>query len=81
MVDVKVNFKKQYLDTKCNFCDQEETQSHLMECSKILQNCQELYNDVEVDYEDMNKSCSLQLKMVKLFKKALSTREKLLSDV
>ena len=78
MVDVKMNFKKLYLDTACNFCNQDESQSHLMECKSIIENCHELYNDIETEYEHIYKSTAYQLKIVKLYVKIMKTREKLL---
>ena len=78
MIDVKTNFKNMYLDTQFNFCNEEETQNHLMECRSIIENCPELYNDVQLEYEDIYGSEDSQLRMVKLYSIILKTREKLL---
>ena len=78
MVDVKKTFKSQYLDTKCNFCEEEETQVHLLECNTIIQNCKELYEDMTIEYEDLFKTLDKQLKLALLFKQALKTRDQLL---
>ena len=78
MVDVKKNFKSQYLDTKCNFCEEEESQDHLLDCNVIIENCKELYEDLTVEYEDLFKSSSKQHKMAQLFKLALKTRDQML---
>ena len=45
MVDVKENFKGQYLDTKCVLgCNEDESQFHLLHCTMIIQHCTQLYH-------------------------------------
>ena len=78
MIDVKLNFKSQYLDTKCNFCSEEESQDHLLDCQTIIQHCKELYNDTVVEYEDIFKNAKKQSQMANLFKLAIQTRDQLL---
>ena len=78
MIDVKMNFKGQDIDTKCNFCDIEESQDHLLDCHTIIQNCKELYDDTVVEYEDIFNNATKQFQMAKLYKLALETRDQLL---
>ena len=52
-----------------------------MECRTIMENCKELYNDIEVEYEDIYRSEANQLKMVKLYAIILKTRENLLFNM
>ena len=84
MLNVKANFRNQFnnMDISCNLCDsgQEESQFHLLECQTIIDNCPELYDDVSVEYDDMFRKSSKQLKLVKLFQIILDTREKLKSE-
>ena len=78
MIDVKTNFSSQYLVKQCNFCDKEETQSHLLECNVILENCEDINSDIDTEYEDIFGPPTKQLKVVQLYQKALNTRDKLL---
>ena len=52
-----------------------------MECKILMENCQELYNDIEVEYEDIYGNEAAQLKMVKLYSIILKTREKMLHNM
>ena len=36
MLDVKANFKNKYHDVKCPNCSEEDTQSHLLFCDKLV---------------------------------------------
>ena len=36
MLDVKENFKNKYSDSKCPNCTEEDTQSHLLFCDKLI---------------------------------------------
>ena len=54
MIDVKENFKGQYLDVMCNFgCYQTESQYHLLNCDMIIRHCPQLYNDLIIEYGHM----------------------------
>ena len=81
MVQVKRNFKSAYLSLVCDLCKlEEDSQYHLLSCEVLLQKCQELYNDVSVEYDDLFSTSEKQLQAVKLFEKVLMTREKLLQE-
>ena len=80
MIDVKSNFKGQYLDNRCNFCNSEETQRHIMECSIILNSCSETSNNKETKYEDIFKSPTEQIKVTKFYQKLLRVRDDLLRN-
>ena len=69
MMDVKQNFKNMYDNNLCRLCqNDEETQQHLLECEKLLQNCPPLYNDMLVKYEDIfSSNVKKQLRATKLF--------------
>ena len=79
MIDVKANFSNGLSDISCQFCDKSEpqTQQHLLSCSEIRNNCAELVNNIEVEYSDLFKTTSRQLKCVRLFTKILNTMQNL----
>ena len=48
MTDVKCNFESMFDDnTECNLCNEgkPQTDSHLLDCTKIIQNCPDLANN------------------------------------
>ena len=49
-----------------------------MSCEKLMYECEDLYNDDTVEYEDIFSNTENQLKAVKLFQKVLKVRENLL---
>ena len=54
MIDVKCNFSSKFEDTSCNYCmtNEDQTQEHLMRCTKILQQ-NPLIDNNEVMYSDI----------------------------
>ena len=81
MVKVKANFKNLYSNTICELCLQnEETQSHLLECEVLIEKCPELFNDVDVEYEDIFSNTTKQLKAVKLFSAILEVRKSIVDE-
>ena len=44
-----------------------KSDSHLLECLTIINNCPELKNDVETEYQDLFDSMQSQIKAVKIF--------------
>ena len=51
MYQVRQNYKKQYEDTLCQLCKTErEDQQHLFMCPEIIKECEELANNVEIEY-------------------------------
>ena len=81
---VAANFRTMFNnDTVCKLCDGEytQTQSHLLDCETLVSNCAELYNNIDVKYEDIfSRNTKEQLRAVKLFAAVLSTKEKLEDD-
>ena len=81
MIDVKTNFKNKYQNSFfCDLCGEHEDQVHLLECQVLIDNCEALYEDSIVEYDDIFCSEEKQLSAVKLFKQVLETRQKLLDD-
>ena len=56
MTYVKANFSKMYDgDTNCDLCKMNisQTDSHMLECSKMIEKCPELDRDFETEYGDI----------------------------
>ena len=79
MTNVKVNFSKMYVDNKCDLCiqDQIQSDSHLLECLTIINNCPELKNDNETEYQDLFDSMQSQIKAVKIFMTIFKIKEEI----
>ena len=82
MINVKSNFRNQYENVLCQLCDNgaEESQSHLLECPTLLDNCPMLFNDTQTEYGDIFECPSKQLQVVRLFQSVLDIREKMLNQ-
>ena len=75
MTNVKSNFKNMYPeDLKCNYCDETDiqTQEHLLVCPKILSNCQELYDNIEIEHDYIYGNIEQQLAVTKLYQNILN---------
>ena len=82
MINVKGNFKGAYSNLVCDLCNKdEESQIHLLSCCTLLRECKDLYDDNEVEYEDIFSDIEKQLRAVNLFQKVLAVREKLLMEL
>ena len=79
MSDVKGNFKNGFVDISCGLCQENEpqTQEHLLSCTKLINNCQDLYNDREVEYSDLVQGVNKQLKCVRLYSEVLHTKSRI----
>ena len=67
MYKVRNNYKNLYENQLCQLCKSEnEDQIHLFNCDKIIRNCEELANNVEIEYEDVFGSKEKMLEAVKL---------------
>ena len=78
MVDLKVNFSSQYLDENCIFgCNESDSQYYLLNCETIIKHCPKLYNDQEVELDDMYDNIDKQEKFVKLMVCVMNIRGKL----
>ena len=70
-----------FVDMKCRLCgetNEEESQQHQLDCVRLINNCNELYNDSITNYEDIYADVNKQARITKLFEKVLSVREKIL---
>ena len=79
MVDVRMNFKGMYDDYSCDLCHKDipQTQGHLTQCEAIINNCTMLFENIEAEYEDIYGKPEKQLKIVRLFRSILQTRDKI----
>ena len=79
MASVRKNYSNQYEDKRCQLSIMvDEDQIHLCRCPKILDSCEELGNNLEIEFEDIFGSLSKQAKAVKMLMKIWDTREKLI---
>ena len=83
MAEVKNNFKNKYTNKLCPLCKlEEEDQYHLFNCRMLLDNCQELAENISVEYEDIfSTSLKKQEAAAKLLSKMWGTREKLIENI
>ena len=81
ITEAKGNFRNMYLgNLECNYCNECDFQSQnhiLFECSKIISCCPDLFNNVDVEHEDIYGDVIKQLAAVKLISKILRTIEDL----
>ena len=80
MTNVKANFSSMYDDINCDLCLQNvpQTDYHLIECDKIIENYQDLRDDDTTEYEeDLYKNINEQVKAVKLYKVIYTIKEAL----
>ena len=84
MLDVKGNFKSMFQgNIQCDLCNEDVSQSqdHLLDCQKLIDNCSELYNNVVVEHDDIFGKVDKQLSVVRLYQKVLEVREKLQDQI
>ena len=70
MTSSKANFRTMYGDISCNLCVEpsvDQTDSHLLDCTRIIKNCPELANNHDAEYLDIFGSTEEQLKITRLF--------------
>ena len=54
MTELKSNFKNKYFDEVCSLCkNNDENQSHLMECEILIDECEALKENIHIKYEDI----------------------------
>ena len=76
MTNVKSNFKNMYPENlNCNYCNEVDmqTQEHLLLCPKIISNCQELFDNVDIEHDDIYGNTEQQLAVTKLYQKIFDT--------
>ena len=70
-----------YQDVNCLWCEEAENSEHLLSCSKLIENCPELYNDNVVKFEDVySDELVKQTRATILYEKVLKVREELLKE-
>ena len=79
MTQVKENFKKMFENTNCDICETNAPQSdsHLLECTKMIEICPILNDDYETEYLDVFGDIQNQVRVTKLFAKIFEVKEKL----
>ena len=79
MTPVKSNFKSMFVDINCMLCGSGVPQSdlHLLECSKIIENCSVLNDDLETEYLDIFADLAHQVQATRIYKAIFETKEKL----
>ena len=79
MTNVKHNFKNMYEDQQCQLClTEEERQPHLFQCEVLIDTCEELAENIDVEFEDLFSTKDKQETFIKLFCKVWQMRAHLL---
>ena len=79
MIDVKENYRNRYFDLSCQLgCDSIESQIHLFQCEMLMNKCEDLANNVKVEYEDIFGDITRQIGVIKLLTKICDIRDKIL---
>ena len=71
-----------YIDTQCKLCDSGAIQSdsHLLDCVAVINNCPQLSQSVSAEHEEIFSSdTKLQLEITKLYSSIFKTK-KILED-
>ena len=78
-VDVKCNYKNNYNDLKCTFCNSTEDESkyHLLQCENLIENCKNLADNINIEYEDIYDQLEKQVPAEKLLHEVLEIRQKM----
>ena len=58
----------------------EETEEHLLNCPVLISNCPELYENIDVEYNDVFGDTVRQLAATRLYEKVLEARDKLMEQ-
>ena len=76
MTSTKLNYRSMYTDLNCNICSENvpQSDSHLLECQTLINECSELRNDTQVEYEDIFGNTEEQLRIAKLFMAIFETK-------
>ena len=81
MYGVKANFRNHYGNQQCRLCKTEiEDQPHLFMCQKIIENCDSLAENTQVEYEDIFGTHKKQVKAIALFEQIHEVRDKLIYE-
>ena len=81
MTDSKTNFRSMYQeDLTCNLCDDDALQSdsHLLECSKIVGMSSQLRDNISSKYDDIfSKDVIKQLRVTQLYSEVFKAKTSL----
>ena len=79
MTKTKINYRSMFTDLNCNFCDAgvPQSDSHLLDCTKIIEDCSALSNNNSVEYEDIFGTEQQQIEAIRVFMKVFETKAKL----
>ena len=73
----KDNFRTMYGDASCNLCSSNIPQSdrHLLDCVKILENCPSLYNNINTEHKDIFGDVERQKEAAALYREVFATKQ------
>ena len=79
MTPVKANFSSMFDDTTCKNCEMNvpESDSHLLECTKMIEECQALYDDDKTEYFDIFETMASQIPVTKLYFEIFKIKKKM----
>ena len=79
MTGVKANFPTKFEDIICDLCPLNivETDSHLLDCPKLIENCSQLNKDIETEYPDIFNEIESQIRAIKIYKAVFESKEKI----
>ena len=79
MTPVKANFSSMFDNINCNNCIMNipESDSHLLECTKMIEVCISLYNDCEAEYLDIFGDMDSQICVTKIYEDIFQAKTKL----
>ena len=82
MVDVRMNFEGMYEDYSGDLCHKHipQTQCHLTQCEAVIDRCNPLFDNIDIEYEDIYSTPEKQLKITKLYRSILQTRDKIVEE-
>ena len=64
---------------QCNLCNENivQSQDHLLSCQKIIDHCKELYENINIEHDDIYGNVEKQLNVVRLYHKVLNIKDKI----
>ena len=76
MTKTKLNYRNMHADLSCNLCDKDipQSDSHLLDCDRIILECEELSKNTSVEYEDIFGDENQQVQAIRLFSKVFETK-------
>ena len=83
-LDVKLNYRNGYQNQnlQCSLClsGEDDSQYHLFHCWRLIDHCDNLANNVTIEYEDLFSDMSLQIPAAKLLSEIWKVRMNILED-